>query len=665
MARIPGIEGLGQAVARPSNLSQVGMPSNAFGTGFGQALVDVGGQMLREEQRQAAEAEATRKAAEKVTALGLIDSATDDLSALSDDFSTRIRAGTLDKTQAPDEWATQARKRVNDSMRQMPAEWRQIAQNNLERRIAAGARGVQKDVTWRDQQKVQGGIDQQLERASRLYMSDPGAADNLVNNTLTQLGPASGLQPDQLQKKRQAYLESSRFTKGYTMVNDARHDNGALGQVEKDLSGPGFDDMDPQRKAQLLTTIEGYRVANAQRAEAEARRRQAEEERRLRGAESQFAAAQTLLSSGKVLSDAYVQQVSAAVAGTPLAAAFKESLKQGPENTQFGALPLGQQQAILQDARATLNTNGTDPATEKRYAQLQHMHDEAVRDYDKDPLVAAQERGVLKSLAPLDMSNPQTIAAGLVARGQQATIVQQQTGGAVSPLTQVESERFADMLAVLPVKQRSEAIATITSAIGGPTAQAMGKQIAGKDKALGLAFSAGSARTTEGRYTSELILRGAQAIKDKAIREDAAKVTGWRAEISNEIGDAYANAQMRDAVVDAAFYIRAGLASEDGSGNNSQAVRLASGGIVERNGRKVPLPYGMDADAFDKKLRSLPPASVPAQVFVAGKPMSGADFLARVPDAQLIHAGQGRYAVQAGGGLATTDGQHPLIIEVR
>jgi hypothetical protein len=275
-------------------------------------------------------------------------------------------------------------------------------------------------------------------------------------------------------------------------------------------------------------------------------------------------------------------------------------------------------------------------------------------------------------------------------------------------------------------------------------------------------MGAGVARTTEGRLTSELILRGDQALRDKAVKTDAAQATGWRAEIAAEIGDAYTNQEQRDAVIEAAFLIRAGLEAE-GGGNNRQAVSLATGGIVERNGRKVPLPYGITANDFDKKLRALTLANVagatslPAKpagqiepgnidlskrpvvpnadgsistvrsinvgidgaevliptvsddgkvlseekavdlylrtgkhlgkfktpaaasayakqvsqhqaqgvVMVGGAAMPLADFLARVPEAQLIHAGQGRYAVSSGSGVATDLHGRPIVLEVK
>jgi hypothetical protein len=45
--------------------------------------------------------------------------------------------------------------------------------------------------------------------------------------------------------------------------------------------------------------------------------------------------------------------------------------------------------------------------------------------------------------------------------------------------------------------------------------------------------------------------------------------------------------------------------------------------------------------------------------------MDPTEFLNGVPTAALIHAGQGKYAVQTGAGLATNGNGRPLIIEVK
>ena len=221
------------------------------------------------------------------------------------------------------------------------------------------------------------------------------------------------------------------------------------------------------------------------------------------------------------------------------------------------------------------------------------------------------------------------------------------------------------MINILPVEQRSTAIAQLAQTLGPQQAAALGRQLAPKDKALGIAIGMAGAKTSAGRYTSELVLRGAQAMRDKSVQVDNRAMTGVRARVAEEIGNAYPNQELRETMIEAAVLAQYGLEAE-GSGDLSRAVRLVTGGIVERGGSKVPLPYGMNAETFDQRLRSLTPLDLrTAQVVVAGQKLSTYDFLQQLGDAPLIHAGQGRYAVQAGGGLVQRPDGKPLILEIR
>ena len=91
---------------------------------------------------------------------------------------------------------------------------------------------------------------------------------------------------------------------------------------------------------------------------------------------------------------------------------------------------------------------------------------------------------------------------------------QRLAGKAVSPLDASEADQVRGIMEALPPKQRSAAVATIAQAVGPRYAGAIAEQLNSKDKALSLAFASAGDKTTAGRFTSELILKGAQAIKD-------------------------------------------------------------------------------------------------------------------------------------------------------
>ena len=97
---------------------------------------------------------------------------------------------------------------------------------------------------------------------------------------------------------------------------------------------------------------------------------------------------------------------------------------------------------------------------------------------------------------------------------------------------------------------------------------------------------------------------------------------------------------------------------------------LATGGIVERNGFKVPLPYGMNEDDFTKRINSVRPADLAAQapdaqVMIGSKPMPLDQFVATLPKASLVHAGPGMYNVRAGSGLVTNSAGKRITLTVR
>lgn len=689
MARIPAGEGFGEVVARPQRMSEaVGFrgASAAFGEPQAEAATRAGGAVMDEaatqqrifdaERREAAaeqkeaqrKAMATAEAAKRARAAMQVQTVEADLDLITDEVADGIRTGAIPKDKANEEFQRRTQERVKTGLEGMPAEHLELAQMGVSNRVTRLSRTVTKAVQQRDQADVRAGIDSQLEYASRLYLTEPAKADAVVANTMESLGPHSGLDPQQLGKLQQGYREGTRLNKANALVQAARTDNKALDVVAASLNNDAeFADIDPGRKTAILGQIEGFKVSNIQKAEAAERTRIARAEAALRKAESSFNAAQSLTAQGKPLSQEYVEQVSKAVAGTPFAAAFQESLKAAPANTAFGVQSLAAQQEFLQRARTELNQTGTNPQAEKRIAELERIHENAKKEYAEDPLLAAQERGLFQ-VAPIDTSSVQGLVSTIGQRMEQAAIAGRQVGATVSPLVKQEAEQVAKLIDVLPIEQRASAVAQLSQAVGPQVAAAMAKQLGEKNKALSIAFGLSGAKTTEGRYTSELVLRGAQAIKDRAVKDDNTVLTGVRAQVAAQIGDAVTGAA-REQLIEASVLTAYGLQSEGGN-DVDRAVRLATGGIAERGGHKLVLPYGVPAPEFDKRLRGLQPASfagqaADGQVYAGGTPMPLDAFVKQLPDAALVTVGNGKYHVRAGGTVVTNKDRRPIVVEVR
>lgn len=670
--RIPSAEGFGQVIAEPARPDRRrDVTADQLGAGVAQAVKGIAMDAIQtrrtEDERVRQEQVRLQAKADQAGAVRMVQSGQDALRAASDEFSDGIRSGAIPKAEAAKLWEQRRNEIRTEHLEGVHADYASMAQADFDTVGSSLTRGISKAVTDRNRAEVRDGLNGTFEAAQRLYMKDPTAARAMVDGAIQQFGPESGLSVDELGKTRQRWEEGAAFTRTSERIVGSRRDNKALGQVEAELAAD--DKMDPQRKVQLMGQIEGFKVANIQRAEAAAAQARAAEAAAIRRAEGAFNAASSLVMGGKTLSPEYVTQLTQATAGTPYAAALPDLLKQAPERSAFGMQPVGVMDATINQLRANLNVKGTDPTTEKRVNEMEAIRDGKRKALADDPLVGAQEYGG-PPVSQIDTRSVAGLVSTIAGRQEAVTFASSQLGGQpVSPLTRQEAESVGQLINTLPVEQRSTAIAQLAQVIGPQQSAALGRQMAPKDDAIGLAFGLAGDRTTAGRYTSELVLRGAQAIKDKAVKKDGAAITGTRALMAAEIGDAYVDQGVRDAMISAAVYAEYGLQAE-GGGNPRQAVRLVTGGLTTQAGKKIPLPRGMEPDEFSKRLTTLTVDSLRTalpedKVFVSGTAMAPAEFLKQVPNASLIHAGQGRYAVQTGAGIATNAAGLPVILEVK
>ncbi len=668
MARIPAGEEFGQQAARPQRAPEVVPGAN--GEAIGQALTGFGQDLQRIDQQQLRERKQLQEAADRANADTIMQRAMSSLDEASDAMGVGIKGGQIAKDQAAQQWQQQSTDLISGVMGNVPEALRGQVQARLDSRASHLGRGVGRAVMERNQSDVRAGVDNNFETADRLYQKDPAAAMELVRRTIEEQGPYTGLDAQQLGRMRQNWLERAQGNRAATMVQEARNNNASLDQVSKALAGEDFSSVTPERRLQLTTQIEGFKTSNIQRAEAARARAEAQQRAQLDRAQAAYSAAQGLVMTGKALSHEYVTQLSQTVAGTPFAKAVPELIRQAPEMSALGMQPLAVQQQILQQTRAKLNQTGTSPEIEKQMSRMEAVVKGSEKDYGEDPLLASLERGVLQSIAPLDTSSIATMLQGLAQRSEQARVASGQVGHPVSPLLKSEVEQAAKLIQALPVDQKSSALAQLASTVGPAMASALGRQMAPKDNALGIALGMAGDKTTYGRYASELVLRGAQALKDKAVKEDNAAITGIRARIASEYGNAVSG-PARETLIDAALMIYYGKQAEGGGAISIPgAVALASGGVAERNGRKFVLPYGVPANEFEKKLQQLTPASVAGQlpdgnVYVGETPVPAAEFLQKIPKATLVSNGSNRYNVQAGSSLVTNSRGQPVFLEVK
>lgn len=671
MAKIPSGAGFGELVARPTRYSENSVPAAAYGAPVANVMVDVGAQLAQQEREEAARARVLREKADQAKALQRMHSGELDLAEAADDIAGRVASGALDKTRALEEWQALANDRTKSAVDGVPDAHRETVKGSLSLRARRLTSTVREGIARRDREDVRAGMMSQLETLERLAVSKPEEADEAAIQTLSQLGPAAGLGADDIQRLSQGFRERVAGARGQALVRSASNDPAALDAALQRLQADDFAGLTPERRGALENQILARKGYLEQREQTRIARAEAAAARRAREAESAFNAAQSIIDSGGLPSPEYLDQVSTKTAGTPYGAALRELLTQSTERATFAQLPPQQQQAQILEMRAQANTQGTTPQLEKRISTMEKIATESQRQLDEDPLMWGVNRRLLDQVQPLDVTNLQALPAQLAARSEQAATVAARVGRPVSPLLKGEAEQFAQVLGSLPVAQQRSAVRVLSRSLDTRTAQALAAQVSPKDEALGLALFLAPVATRAPQDPAELILRGADALKAGRIKPASADTAARDAHrrIAEDLSEVdWPTTQARDAAISAAQKVYDGL-RDSGSASPRKAVELATGGLAEWNGARVPVPYGMSPREFNRAVRTLDPKRVEEMaggpnVKVGGDWLGVAKLVQNIDAVKLIPAGPGSYALESGGRLVTKANGAPLRIKV-
>lgn len=452
--------------------------------------------------------------------------------------------------------------------------------------------------------------------------------------------------------------------------------------AERVASNPILSSMTPQALQGLIDKASGL-VAQQQAAQDAAMlRAAAEQDRRLKHAEAEFKVFQAMTDKGTALAPGYIESALQATAGTPYQTGIRAMAQQAQETGGFARLPASQQRQALAAVDAEIAQNGRSPALDKRREALEKVVRGTEADLKAEPLTAGLQRGVIASFQPIQFGGGiEGLLPQVQQRTQQAAAVGQWAGRPVSPFTSDETRDLFTRIASQPAAQRSQTLAALSQSMPPDQAQALAAQLDSQSKSdqnrgFAAALQAGADRTTAGRYTSEIILKGMQALQDKTIKEEKTPVDGWRGKIAKITGEVYRNPREAEFMADKARFILAGKVAEGASGSErdvTEAINLAAGGIVrEHNGQRIPLPVSVETPSqFRDRLKALKPEqlSLPdGKVYVntgaAVQAMPAAEFLATLPDAKLTYWKRGMYFVQAGGTFAAKADGNPVVIEV-
>lgn len=447
----------------------------------------------------------------------------------------------------------------------------------------------------------------------------------------------------------------------------------ALGAMVEKIKGPDGDVLGPVKRAQITHQLFGWQQHILSRQDRAENQAEAEQQRRENGAIDVYNKGLDLALGGGYLSPDFIKTITEDSAGTKMAAPVLALIASQRGVAGFASRPAAERAVIIERMRSSSATPGigTDPSEAKLVSAMTIMDSKLKASAADNPWAAAQTAGVIQDAPQFDVTKPAGVAEVIRQRTALIGKVEEWTGSKVSPLQPQEVEKISAMVRQMPVDQASSMLAEMGGAVGDAGRVAMlGKQMHDKDGALGLAMMYANNKTTEGRYTAELVLRGDQALKDNTALVDKAGGTGWKATIAKELRGAYSNREMEGHLIDAAFKIAAANFTKDGSPDIERAINLATGGgIVERNGSRVPLPAGMSEKDFGRRIESITTgdlaAQVPGYVVYAGRtPIPLAQFVDSLPKAALVHAGQGLYSVRAGASLATDPAGKPIVLRV-
>lgn len=685
MATIP-IGNFGQSVAAPQRGVQ--RSADEFGASTGRALEQLGntGTQIAVQQiaaqtrldQQVADREAQTTAARVRMQKG------NALSDANDVLAQDVKAGKIPADKADEEWQFRAGEILRDATTGIDPRFAGSLQVEFDGLVQRGSGGVRRAVMARKQDETQANLLVIGEESQRMAARDRPKAMAEYFAQLDVMGPEAGWAPDVIAQKKQAFKEGTAFANAFSMVKASSGSLGAIAKAKEALNGEDFADLDPQKRAQLDDSLEGYKTHLLQRQEIAAQRNARQAEARLKQAGAAFDTAQKLIDSGIPLAPDEFDRLSAATAGTPYANGLKVLQENARQVGGFAAQPISMQRRALDEVNAAIAQNGTSEALVKRRDALQKALDASETDSKDDQLRAGLKRGVIENLQPIDVTSVAGLTQTVGARLQAAQVVQAWSGRSVSPFTSDEASRVKTMIAALPVQQRSTALATIGATLGPSASAGLASQLDKEDKALALSLRFASSKTTAGRFTSEIILKGQQAIQDKTIKGWDTTEGDIRADIARQMGDGsgFASDETRRAVSDAALLIAAGLKAEgkydtgpmgfSGGGGAAHAVSLAAGGkVIDHNGKRIPLPAEMDEGDFKARLSSLKPENFKAQtpdgmVRVRGQDVPVQNMIDVLPDAQLLAISNGVYnVIIPGRGLVTNTSDQRIIVKAR
>jgi hypothetical protein len=522
-----------------------------------------------------------------------------------------------------------------------------------------------------------------IDLARRSIFQSPGNPQALqagftqINWAIDQKAKREGWAPETVADTKLKYAE--RVFEDVVGMDVERDPASALALMNKrmGIGGPAensgnaaVDALGPDKLIMLRARAQSHVVQAENRARLE-------QDKTLRIAEDAFKGLSQFVLSGDTVDQGYERTLLAETAGTHFEPQVRALIAMSYAGGGYGSRSLPEQKEMLRRVDESM-AQGTNPAAVLTRGKMREITANQEAAYKANPWAAAARFAKLPSVPEEQITAgnaPQVIANRLaLLPGVEAA-----SGKAESPLQPGEVRGLVEALATLPPAKAAWQLGQFGEQLSAPRLAVFADQVVKNDRPAGLAMKFGGNLTTGGVPVGQMMLLGAQYLKDKTIKLDEAEIAGtWRKEISALIRGSIGDDKIEDEAIDAAIYTRAYLASDQTpapgfdkiKASSAKAVALTVGIPIERAGTKTIIPRGMDEDAFNAKLKTFTPEVLKGMApvfYVRGKPITPEKLSGVLGMMGMTRAGKNAYFPVSGGAVVTTDpdGQVPLRLQIQ
>ena len=684
MARIP-MGNFGNRVAAPI-VQGPQLPAMAFGGDVAWPLakgLDVAADTFaaaeakaqHEQEQEAKRVRAAANHAQAVAAQGQIKNA---LSEVHDDIALGLADGRYAKDKAGEIFAKESQKRIDEVLKGVSEENRQLVTAALTDDIGRTQHSVRQMVVKKDQQDIRGGIDAYVEQMQRYAVRGDAQRQEAMSNLDTFIraaGPQSGMSPHDIEKTLASFKEGVTFQMLDSKVTAAQRDAKTLGKLSAALASDQYAELDPAKRNFLDAKVQRYQQHLAQMGEIA-------ERRRLSSLNTMATRLSWYVENGRDIPPAEFDAFNKASKGTPFDGFASQIAAEQKATAEFSRLSPMQMQAKVKDLAASY---GPTPTKEQitHLAKIDKFVQTSIKQLNDAPLeYAASREGAV--VEPLDFSRPDSWASNLANRAAILTEQAKRSGVAPKGLMQQEAAMLTQFLSTASDQAKTETLkmlrkgfaddkvfrATMQQIAKDSPVTALAGMVATRERPMKISGFFSDETFTPGS-TAGLMLAGERILNPgKDAKGQDGKPTfpmpkdqDIRLAFNSQAGDAFAgNPEAYQIAYQAARATYAGLVAQKGdySGNLNdgllrEAIQRSTGGVANINGARVVKPWGMDDSTFKNVVK----AEFGRQTAAAGIPQMKDQW----PRLQLQNT-KGGYLVKSGTGYLLGKDGNPVLLRV-